>query len=113
MMSSAIHGIIDARLGDAESSWNMFLDLLQHFRGDYLLVSEAPCNETISLLTGICGMLQLVMIGWGGLQIQENGLKAAPNLPAEIKSLKIRGFHYMGETYDLSVNGSVFNLEKV
>lgn len=112
MMSSSIHGIIDAQLGDAESSWNMFLDLLPHFRGDYLLVSEAPYNETISLLTGICGMLQLVMMGWGGLRIHEDGLKAAPVLPEAVGSLNIKGIHYMGEVYDLSVDKTGFDLKK-
>ena len=112
MMSSAIHGIIDAQLGDAQSSWNMFLDLLPHFRGDYMLVSEAPYNETISLLTGICGMLQLVMMGWGGIRIHEDGLKVSPNLPEAINFLKITGLHYMGEKYDLYINKSGFELEK-
>ena len=112
MMSSAIHGIIDAQLGDAESSWKMFLDLLPHFRGDYMLVSEAPYNETISLLTGICGMLQLVMMGWGGLRIHDDGLKAAPNLPDAVNYLKIKGLHYMGEVYDLSVDKAGFELKK-
>ena len=112
MMSSSIHGIIDAQLGDAESSWEMFLDLLPHFRGDYMLVSEAPYNETFSLLTGICGMLQLVMMGWGGLRIHEDGLKAVPNLPKAVNYLKIKGLHYMGEIYDLSIDNAGFELKK-
>ena len=112
MMSSAIHGIIDAQLGNTEASWEMFLDLLPHFRGDYLLVSEAPYNETISLLTGICGMLQLVMMGWGGLRIHEDGLKAAPNLPKAVNYLKIKGLHFMGEVYDLSIDKAGFELTK-
>ncbi|MBR1951017.1 MAG: hypothetical protein IKA32_00475, partial [Lentisphaeria bacterium] len=112
MMSSSIHGIVDAQNGDAESSWEMFLDLLPHFRGDYLLVSEAPYNETISLLTGISGMLQLVMMGWGGLRIHEDGLKAAPVLPSEVKTLKIYGLHFNGEVYNLSADHNGYKLEK-
>ncbi len=112
MMSSSIHGIVDAQNGDAGSSWEMFLDLLPHFRGDYLLVSEAPYNETISLLTGISGMLQLVMMGWGGLRIHEDGLKAAPVLPSEVKTLKIYGLHFNGEVYNLSADHNGYKLEK-
>lgn len=112
MMSSAIHGIIDAEIGDTESSWQMFLDLLKHFRGDYLLVSESPVNETMSLLTGLGGMMQLLMMGWGGLRLHEAKLDAKPSLPAEIKSLKILGVHYRGECYDLAADHFGYKLEK-
>ncbi len=101
MMGSAIDGVIDCEVGNPESSWEAFLDLLQHFRGDFLLASESPFNETISLLTGMCGMLQLIIMGWGGVRIHEDGLAAASHLPKAIPWMKLKGLHYGGECFDL------------
>lgn len=101
MMGSAIDGVIDCELNDAESSWRMFLDLLGHIRGDFLMVSESPFNETISLLTGLGGMLQLVMMGWGGLRIHQDDLAAANHLPAAVPWMKFKGVWHDGRSFDL------------
>ena len=65
------------------------------------MVSESPLNETISLLTGLGGLLQLVMMGWGGLRMHDNALAMANKLPSHIEYMKIYNLHYRGETFDL------------
>jgi trehalose/maltose hydrolase-like predicted phosphorylase len=52
------------------------------------------------------------MMGWGGIRIHDDGLKAAPTLPAEVKTLKIYGLHYNGEIYNLSADHNGYKLEK-
>ena len=113
MMGSSIDGIIDCELGRGESSWATMLDLLPYHRGDFLMVSESPVNETISLLTGLGGLLQLVMMGWGGLRMRDNELAAANNLPKNVEYMKICNLHYYGKTFDLVFsNGKVERCEK-
>ena len=101
MMGSSIDGIVDCELGRSESSWAMLLDLLAYHRGDFLLVSESPLNETINMLTGQGGLLQLVMMGWGGLRMHDDALAAANRLPRQVEHMKISNLHYSGETFDL------------
>lgn len=101
MMGSSIDGIVDCELGRSESSWAMLLDLLPYHRGDFLLVSESPLNETINMLTGQGGLLQLVMMGWGGLRMHDDGLAFANHLPRAVEHMKISNLHYQGEVFDL------------
>ena len=101
MMGSAIDGIVDCELGNQESSWAMMLDLLPYHRGDFLLVSESPLNETISMLTGLGGLLQLIMMGWGGIRMHEDALICKNNLPPQIEYMKIYNLHYQNKTFDL------------
>ncbi len=101
MMGSAIDGVIDCELGNTESGWRMFLDLLDHIRGDFLMASESPFNETISLLTGLGGMLQLIMMGWGGIRIHQDRLVAHNHLPAAVPWMKIKGVWHQGQEFDL------------
>lgn len=103
MMGTPIDGIIDAELGDTESSWKMFLELVPYFRGNFLMVSESMLNETISFLTGLGGLLQLVIMGWGGVRIRNNELAFKPSVPQAVKFLKIKGLHYGGKKYDLVI----------
>lgn len=101
MMGDAIDGIVDCELNRSDSSWTAMLGLLEYHRGDFLMVSESPLNETISLLTGLGGLLQLVMMGWGGLRMHDNALAMANKLPSHIEYMKIYNLHYRGETFDL------------
>lgn len=105
MMSSAIHGLVAAKDRNPDLSWKLFLDLLPHFRTEYLMASESPRNETISLLTGLGGMIQMVLMGWGGLNISEESLEIRPSIPEQVRWLNIRGFWYKGKKYDLEIAG--------
>ncbi len=103
IMSSAIHGIVAAELGNSDESWAMLMDLLPHFRGKFLITSESALNETHSLLTGIGGMLQLFLMGWAGIRMDEKEFKAEAHLPQQINTFNVYGIHYKGEVYDLKL----------
>ncbi|MCC7145235.1 MAG: glycoside hydrolase family 65 protein [Phycisphaeraceae bacterium] len=103
MMASAIDGIVDCELGRTERAWEAMLDLLPHFRGPFWLVSEQPTNSCISFVTGLGGFLQLLIHGFGGVRVGEEGLAARPCLPGGIKSLRIHGIHFGGKRMELEI----------
>jgi len=78
MMGSAIDGIIDCELGRAERAWESFLDLLPHFHPPFFTASESPANDCMNFLTGIGGLLQLVLMGFGGIRVRGNGIEVHP-----------------------------------
>jgi trehalose/maltose hydrolase-like predicted phosphorylase len=104
MMASAIDGIVDCELGDTEAAWSAFCDLLPHFRGPFLHVSERPTNECLSFITGLGGLLQLAVMGFGGLRIDEDGLRVQGCLPAAVGGMRVHGVHYAGIPQDLVVD---------
>lgn len=104
MMSSAIDGVALCEINQPEEAWDCFLDLLPHFRLPCLHVSEAPSNETISFATGLGGMLQLILNGFGGIRITEEGLTIKPALPQAVESLTFTGIHCRGISFDLKIS---------
>ncbi len=104
MMAAAFDGIVDCELGRAERGWESFGKLLPHFREPYLLVSESPFNDCISFVTGLGGLLQLVLMGFAGIRIHGDGLRVAPCLPPDLPQLTIRGLHYAGTRFDLIID---------
>ena len=104
MMSAAIDGIIYSELGDTRKSWKCLLDLLPHFRGDFLLTSESPSNECISFMTGQGGLLQLILMGFLGIRIHDDKLLVNPQLPEEIEWIKVKGLHYDGMCFDVDTD---------
>lgn len=105
MMASAIDGIVDCELGDADQAWSALCDLLPHFRGPFLLTSESPVNECISFITGIGGLLQLVVMGFAGLRITDDGLTVDGCLPEQADGMTITGAHFGGKPHQIVVDG--------
>jgi len=103
MMCSAMDGVVDCELGRRESAWASLIDLVPHFRRPFLLVSEKTVNETLSFATGIGGFLQLVVMGFGGIRIHDDGLQVTPLLPEPIGTMVLRGIHYGGTSFDLEI----------
>jgi len=110
MMASAIDGIVDCELGRPELGWQSMLKLLPHFREPFLLVSESPANETASFMTGLGGLLQLILMGFAGIRIHENGLQVHPQLPRAFDRMTIHGVHYGGIGFDLEIKGGKVNI---
>jgi trehalose/maltose hydrolase-like predicted phosphorylase len=105
MMAAAFDGIVDCELGRADKGWESLLRLLPHFRAPYLLVSESPLNETISFITGLGGLLQLVLMGFAGIRLREDGLVVRPCVPVDLGDLTVHGLHFNGVSFDLSIQG--------
>ena len=104
MMASAIDGIVDCELGDPDTAWNALGDLLHHFRGPFMLVSERPTNECLSFITGLGGLLQLVVMGFAGVRIHEEGIKLGGSLPSAVGGMRIYGLHFGGKSFDIVVD---------
>ena len=104
MMAAAFDGIVDCELKRPEKAWASFKRLIPHFREPFLLTSESPGNEVLSFLTGLGGLLQLVMMGFCGVRIHEDGLLVEPCVPNELGTIVIHGMHYAGVSFDLAVS---------
>ena len=74
MMGSAIDGIIDCELGRTDRAREAFNDLLPHLHPPYYTASESPTNDCLNFITGIGGLLQLVLMGFAGIRVREEGL---------------------------------------
>lgn len=78
MMGSAIDGIIDCELGRPQLAWDALQDLLPHFHPPYFTASESPTNDCMNFLTGIGGLLQLILMGFGGIRVRTSGMETPP-----------------------------------
>ena len=91
-MTQAVFTLLYARIGDGEAAYKWFRDsyvpnLLSPFR----VIAETKGGTNPYFATGAGGIIQSVLMGFGGLEITEKGLKQGKqNLPAKWKSLKIR-----------------------
>ncbi len=103
MMSSAIDGIIYCEQQKPDHAWNALLDLLPHFAMPFLSASESPCNNVRSFMTGLGGLLQLMINGFCGLRIGEGELTFKPCLPKQIEKICLRNIHYRGKCFDKEI----------
>jgi hypothetical protein len=106
MMSSAFDGIIYCEQQKPEQAWHALLDLLPHFSTPFLSVSESPTNNVASFMTGLGGLLQLIINGFCGLRVHEDELKLNPCLPKPIKKITLKGIHYRGECFNILINSN-------
>ncbi len=91
-MTQAVFTLLWARLGDGEAAYKWFREsyvpnLLPPFR----VIAETKGGTNPYFSTGAGGIIQSVLMGFGGLEITEKGLKQGkPVLPAKWKNLRIR-----------------------
>jgi trehalose/maltose hydrolase-like predicted phosphorylase len=103
MMGAAIDGVVDARLGRSEGVGAALEALMPHFRGPFLIPSEHPQNERVPFVTGLGGLLQLLVFGAAGVRIDDKGFHSTPCLPPGIGTLTLKGIFYDGTARDLVV----------
>lgn len=91
-MTQAVFTLLYARIGDGEAAYKWFRDsyipnLLPPFR----VIAETKGGTNPYFATGAGGIIQSVLMGFGGLEITEKGLRyGKQTLPSKWKSLKIR-----------------------
>jgi trehalose/maltose hydrolase-like predicted phosphorylase len=119
-MTSSVHAVIAARLagqngaGEKPSAGGTPDELsqaLDYFRQSYRPFLRPPFNDfsekrttdNATFLTGCAGALMGPVFGFGGIDYDASGLKAAPHLPPKWKRLRIRGIHYKNHVYELDV----------
>jgi hypothetical protein len=105
MMGVAIDAVIDCQVGRPQAAWSKLGQLMPHIHEPYLWFTEAPNNENGCFLTGIGGLLQLVLNGFAGITIDDDEqLHVNPSLPNQINTLTIFGLNHQGKTMNLSVS---------
>ena len=102
-MTHAIFSLLYARLGDAANAHKFFKEsyepnLLPPFR----VIAETKGGTNPYFATGAGGVLQSVLMGFGGLDITEKGIQQLQStLPATWKSLTITGVGTEKKTYTI------------
>lgn len=92
-MTQAVFTLLHARLGDADKAWYWFKDsYLPNLNPPFRVIAETKGGTNPYFATGAGGILQSVLMGFGGLEITDNGIIQQKGLlPKAWKSLTITG----------------------
>lgn len=100
-MGKSIFAVIYARLGDAENAFRLFKESYEpNKRPPFGALSETATADDPYFATGAGGMLQIILFGFGGLHLTDEGIvQKNPILPKEWKSLTLKGIGTGRKTY--------------
>ncbi|MCS3801599.1 glycoside hydrolase family 65 protein [Niastella sp. OAS944] len=100
-MTQAIFTLLYARLGNKEKAFHWFKDAyLPNLNPPFRVIAESKGGTNPYFATGAGGILQSVMMGFGGLEITPRGIiQVKSTLPANWKSLTITGVGPERKTY--------------
>jgi trehalose/maltose hydrolase-like predicted phosphorylase len=103
-MTQAIFSLLYARIGDAEKAWHWFKDAyLPNLNPPFRVIAETKGGTNPYFATGAGGIVQSLLMGFGGLDITPNGIVQLKSvLPAQWKSLTITGVGPDRKTYKVS-----------
>lgn len=92
-MTQAIFTLLHARLGEGDKAYHYFQDgYLPNLNPPFRVIAETKGGTNPYFSTGAGGMIQSVLMGFGGLEITPNGItQVISALPKHWKSLKITG----------------------
>lgn len=92
-MTQAIFSLLYARIGEADKAWHWFKDAyLPNLNPPFRVIAETKGGTNPYFATGAGGIVQSLLMGFGGLDITANGLvQLKSTLPAHWKSLTISG----------------------
>ena len=100
-MSHSILAVICSRLGEKEKAFEYFQRAyVPNKRPPFGVISESPNLDNPYFATGAGGMLQVVLAGFGGLDICDDGIRQVKtSLPVSWNSLIIKGIGREKKTY--------------
>lgn len=92
-MTQAIFTLLYARLGNAEKAWHFFQDAyLPNLNPPFRVIAETKGGTNPYFATGAGGIIQSLLMGFGGLEITPKGIvQIKSSLPKHWKSLTITG----------------------
>lgn len=92
-MGQSVFAVIYARLGNAQEAYRLFKRSYEpNKRPPFGALAEAATSDNPYFATGAGGMLQVVLFGFGGLHITDNGIEQKNAiLPKEWKKLTLKG----------------------
>lgn len=102
-MTQAIFTLLYARLGDGEKAAHFFKDAYQpNLNPPFRVIAETKGDTNPYFATGAGGILQSLLMGFGGLDITPKGIVQIPSkLPAAWKSLTITGIGPERKTFSV------------
>jgi trehalose/maltose hydrolase-like predicted phosphorylase len=100
-MTQAVFTLLYARLGDAEKAYHWFKDAyLPNLNPPFRVIAETKGGTNPYFSTGAGGVLQSVLMGFGGLEITAEGIKQVKSvLPKNWRSLTLTGVGPERRTY--------------
>lgn len=92
-MTQAIFTLLYARLGDGDKAYHFFKDAyIPNLNPPLRVIAETKGGTNPYFATGAGGIIQSVLMGFGGLDITSKGIIQLPSkLPSGWKSLTITG----------------------
>ncbi|MDF2187017.1 glycoside hydrolase family 65 protein [Paraflavitalea sp. CAU 1676] len=92
-MTQAVFALLYARLGDGEKAYRFFKEsYLPNLNPPFRVIAETKGGTNPYFATGAGGILQSMLMGFGGLDITPKGIvQIRSQLPAQWKSLTITG----------------------
>lgn len=92
-MTQGIFSLLYARLGDRAKAWHWFQDAYRpNLNPPFRVIAETKGGTNPYFATGAGGVLQAVLMGFGGLEITPNGINQRKSvLPPHWKSLTLKG----------------------
>lgn len=92
-MTQAVFALLYSRLGDGEKAFKWFQDAyMPNLNPPFRVIAETKGGTNPYFATGAGGILQSVIMGFGGIDITNDGLKQVKSaLPKNWKSLTITG----------------------
>ncbi|MBC7507338.1 MAG: glycoside hydrolase family 65 protein, partial [Ferruginibacter sp.] len=100
-MTQAIFTLLYSRLGDGKKAYHFFQDAYQpNLLPPFRVIAETKGGTNPYFATGAGGILQSVLMGFGGLEITPKGIiQLKSSLPPQWKSLKLTGIGVDKKTY--------------
>jgi trehalose/maltose hydrolase-like predicted phosphorylase len=100
-MTQAIFTLLYSRLGDRDKAWHWFKDAyVPNLNSPFRVLAETKGGTNPYFSTGAGGILQSVLMGFGGLDITPKGIVQVKSvLPPQWKSLTIKGVGVEKKTY--------------
>jgi trehalose/maltose hydrolase-like predicted phosphorylase len=100
-MTQAIFALLYSRLGDGEKAYHFFKDAYTpNLNPPFRVIAETKGGTNPYFATGAGGILQSVLMGFGGLDITSKGVvQIKSKLPSNWKSLTLAGIGVDKKTY--------------
>jgi trehalose/maltose hydrolase-like predicted phosphorylase len=100
-MTQAVFALLYSRLGDGEKAFHWFKDgYVPNLNPPFNVIAETKGGTNPYFATGAGGIIQSVLMGFGGLEITPKGIVQIPSkLPAVWKSLTITGVGPENKTF--------------
>lgn len=102
-MTQAVFALLYSRLGNGEKAFHFFKDAYEpNLNPPFRVIAETKGGTNPYFATGAGGIIQSLLMGFGGLDITPTGIvQVKSKLPANWKSLKITGVGMDKATYTI------------